>query len=442
MRRALALALPCSVLLTAAACGGGGGDDGDDGPPDAGGPIPPTADLARDVVSTELSIDVTTRSATARITLAPSPSQGATLEIGDIAITSVTSGGGPLEFADRGDTVDIGVPATTAPLVLDIAYDYMLHNGMFAGADAAGFTLVWPYFCGNLFPCKSDPADGTTFTLALAGVPTGQTAVFPAAIATEAPSYQIAWAYGNYQQMDLGTTAAGTHVSAWHRPTEVSATTMGTRNLRAAFEWFETTLGPYRFGTEVGSVSVSWGPGAFGGMEHHPMWHVGSAAMADQETHVHEAAHGWFGDGIRIGCWEDFVLSEGTVTYLAGRALDVVDPPLGANIWQSYEAQLAGVVPTDPVWPASCGAIDILDDNLFTDAPYIRGAFFYRAVALRVGAAELDTALAAFYTEYAGRAARMSDMLRVIQESTGFDPTACADLWLRSTTIPAVGACP
>jgi aminopeptidase N len=310
------------------------------------------------------------------------------------------------------------------------------------GADDDGFTLLWPYYCGNLFPCRSNPADGTTFTLALTGVPAGQVAVYPAAIATEAPSYQIAWAHGAYEQLDLGTTAAGTHLSAWHRATEAAAAMTGTRNLHAAFEWFETTLGPYRFGTEAGSVAVSWGAGAFGGMEHHPMWHVASGAMSDEETHVHEAAHGWFGDGIRIGCWEDFVLSEGTVTYLAGRALDVVAPAAGMAIWDGYQNELAGIAPGDPVWPDSCGVVDVLDDGLFSTAPYLRGAFFYRAVALRVGAAALDTALAAFYAEYAGRAARMTDMLRVIGESTGFDPTACAQMWLRSTTIPAVGPCP
>ena len=65
------------------------------------------------------------------------------------------------------------------------------------------------------------------------------------------------------------------------------------------------------FGSKAGIVSVAWPAGAFGGMEHHPFSHVAEAAMDSEETLVHESAHGWFGDGIRIGCWEDFVLSEG-----------------------------------------------------------------------------------------------------------------------------------
>ena len=207
-------------------------------------------------------------------------------------------------------------------------------------------------------------------------------------------------------------------------------------------EWLEQTLGPYRFGRKAGTVSVAWGPGAFGGMEHHPYWHVGSAALGDVETNTHEAAHGWFGGGIRLACWEDFVLSEGTTTYLAGRALDVVAPTVGAAIWQSYANELGEVDPRDKVWPDSCGTVDILADELFTRAPYMRGAFFYRAVALKVGAAKLDDALRAFYEQHQGKPATMASMLTTIATVTGYDPTACAAMWLRATTIPAIGACP
>ena len=41
---------------------------------------------------------------------------------------------------------------------------------------------------------------------------------------------------------------------------------------------------------------------------------------------------------MRIACWEDFVLSEGTVTYLAARAIEAVDARVDAaerdrNVW-------------------------------------------------------------------------------------------------------------
>jgi aminopeptidase N len=211
------------------------------------------------------------------------------------------------------------------------------------------------------------------------------------------------------------------------------------------FNWYENNLGPYRFGPKAGGVSVAWGAGALGGMEHHPYWHVASSAMGDEETHAHEAAHGWYGDGIRIACWEDFVLSEGTVTYLSARSLTAVGSPVGQQILDGLASELATDIPaTDPVWPEGCNSIDIIDDNLFTRAPYVRGALFYDAVAGRVagGVEALDLVLKKFYEEHQSTPARMADMLTMIREETGFDPTACANLWLRSTTKPTPGECP
>jgi aminopeptidase N len=422
-------AMRARLLCLLAACGSS------DDTPDAA-PPPPTANLGREIVSTELSFDVTAMSGTARVQFGSSTTAGASLEIGDLMIDSVS-----VPFAATGAQLDLGVAEASAPTAVDIAFHYKTHTG-FTGAAATGYTFIWPYYCGNLFPCHSAPSDGATFTLDLMGVPADKTAVFAPAIANDAPSYMVAWSIGAYTEIPLGMTAAGTQLSVWHLANQATNATTGTQNLVAAFDWFEKTLGPYRFGNRAGTVAVPWGSGAYGGMEHHPLWHVGSASLGDQETNVHEAAHGWFGDGIRIACWEDFVLSEGTVTYLAARALDVVAPTVGAATWQSYANELTGIPATDPVWPASCGTIDILDDNLFTNAPYIRGAFFYKGIADKVGADVLDQVLAAFYAAHGGGSATMQDMLDTIRDKTGYDPTACANSWLRSTTKPSPGPCP
>lgn len=424
------------ILVGVAACGGSSNATAVDAPS-----VAPVANAARGIVDTTLVVDVTAMSATATITFEASADAGATLEVGDLAIDAVTVDGQPIEFAVAASKLDLGLAASDRALPVEIAYRYKIHEG-FKGVSAKGYTLVWPYYCGNVFPCHSAPADGTTFTLDLQGIAAGKTAVYPTQIANEAPSYQVAWSIDAYTELPLGTTTAGTSLSVWHRANEATAAATGSVNLLAAFDWFERTLGPYKFGPKAGGVSVAWGPGAFGGMEHHPFWHVGSAAIGDLDTQVHEAAHGWFGDGIRIKCWEDFVLSEGTTSYLAGRALDVVAPAAGAEYWASYEGELASIGATLKVWPDSCNTIDVIKDNLFTRAPYVRGALFYRAVALKVGAAKLDEALAAFYLANANKPATMQSMLTTIADVTGYDPTACAQLWLRQATKPALGACP
>ena len=62
----------------------------------------------------------------------------------------------------------------------------------------------------------------------------------------------------------------------WTAPANTAAGIEGTANLVDTFEWFEQTLGPYPFGGSAGSVGVNWGPGAYGGMEHHPCGTSGS----------------------------------------------------------------------------------------------------------------------------------------------------------------------
>jgi aminopeptidase N len=420
------------LLVLLAACGGGDST----AMPDAG-PTPPTANADREVIDTQLAFDVTAKTATATITLGASDKPGATLEVGDLMIDSVD-----VPYAAAMSKLDLGVPASTDPVTVTIAYHWANHEG-FTGASKDGYTLIWPYYCGNLFPCHSQPSDGTTFSLSLSGVPADKVAVYPATIPGEAPSYQIAWSIDAYTELPLGTTTAGTQISVWYRSGEQSTTMAGTAHLVAAFDWMEQTLGPYRFGPKYGSVSVNWPRGAYGGMEHHPMSHIASAAMGSEETHVHEAAHGWFGDGIRIACWEDFVLSEGTVSYLAARALDVVAPSVGAATWQAYMNELQQVSALDPVWPQSCGVVDVIRDNLFSEAPYMRGAFFYKGVADKVGADKLDMALHAYFQAHAGATGHMSEMLDTIKTVTGYDATACAQMWLeQKTSVPAPGPCP
>jgi aminopeptidase N len=404
-------------------------------------PVAPVANPARAVVDTQLAVDLASNMATATITFAPSDTDGANLEIGDLVIGDVTVDGDAIDIAQTAHELDLALPASSDPIAVTIAYAFKFHE-KFTGESKDGYTLIWPYFCGNLFPCHSDPADGTTFGLSLADVPAGDVAVFPTTIPAPAPSYQIAWTVGAYTEMPVGTTSSGTAISVFHLPGQDGVATAGTQDLVAAFDWLETTLGPYQFGASYASVAVDWPAGQIGGMEHHPMSHIASAAIGDEETNVHEAAHGWFGDGIRIACWEDFVLSEGTVSYLAGRALDVVAPSVGATVWTNYATELAQLSGNELVWPQSCGEVDVLRDHLFTNAPYMRGAFFYRSIADKVGADMLDKVLAAFYRAHAGGAAHMADMLATIQDVTGYDPTACAQIWLQSTTLPTPAPCP
>ena len=425
--------------LALAACGG---DDAATPDVDAG-VYPPMADLTRDIVDTGLDVDLATKTATATITLAPSMSTGASFEVGDLTITSVTHDGAPLMYAVANEQLDVGTPPTTAPLTLTIAYGFRTHEDS-DGLDSDGFTLIWPYYCGNLFPCHSHPSDGTRFELAVHGQAAG-TVVAPPVIPADAPSYMIAWAVGDYTRLELGTTTAGTKVGMWYGPSEEAAARAGGAHLTFAFDWLEQHVGPYLFGNTVGSVSARWGRNAYGGMEHHPYWHVASIALGDESVNIHEASHGWWGDGVRIRCWEDFVLSEGTATYYEGRLLEEAGATQASQTaWRAVDQQLAtwrsgnggGVA-----WPQSCGEVDVLADGLFSEVPYVKGAAFLRAVEQKIGRATFDEAMQTFYGRWKAKAAGMADLLAVFREVSGYDPTACAQLWLVNRAVPPLAPC-
>lgn len=428
---------------TTGSVGGAGGAGGAGG----GAGVAPAEDLSRDILHTALDVDLATKTGTATITLAPSQGTGASFEAAGLEITAVRGAAGPLNFAVAADAgrLDVGVPASDEPATVIVEYGFKQQK-VFEGLMAGGSTLVWPYWCGNLFPCHSDPADGMTFALSVAGAPAGSTTVRPTLVEVDTPSYVLGWATGAYTALDLGTTAAGTHIVAYYKTGGMDAAVKGTAPLRDIFAWYEATYGAYAFGKEAGSVSVTWGPGAYGGMEHHPLWHIADIAMGDPWIHAHEAAHGWYGDGVRVACWEDFVLSEGTVSYLEARSIDAIMGAVeGQKVWDHYKTRLDNAMKgagSKIAWPDGCGQVDILKSGLFGDIPYMKGAFFFRALEAKIGAQALDKALRAFYEAKKGKAARVTELLDAIKAESGYDPAGCAASWLKAEAVPAEPACP
>ncbi|GDX81179.1 hypothetical protein LBMAG42_29900 [Deltaproteobacteria bacterium] len=393
----------------------------------------------RDILSTNLVFDVSTLEATATIEVAPADSDVVSFEVGDLQIASVTDGAAPVGFLVEGAALHILALPRNQPITLVVYYIVAPHDNFDGWNADSNLSFLWPTFCGNLFPCHSDPSDGLAFTLSVVNVPDGVTAVYPTEIMADSPSYMLAIAMGRHELTPLGTTTAGTTVQVWAPPQGRADAEAGTIYLRDAFDFYEQTYGPYTFGSVVGSVSANWGPGDYGGMEHHPFWHVGSGSMYDPDTHSHEAAHGWFGNGVRIACWEDFVLSEGTTTYLSLHANEV----LGNDIWADYEGYLADLCTSEENTVAlpysTCNEIDLLTDPLWSFVPYVKGAFFYRDVAGVIGEAELDEALASFYVAHVGGAATMVDMLDHLDAAApdhAAEIDALADVWLRTLECP------
>src|SRR5262245_26163348 len=262
--------------LMAMAVAGCAGDESRTPPPEP--PPPASEDRTRDFVHMDLAVDVGALSGSATIELAPSENTGASFEAAGLTISGVRNDNGPLNYEMVEGLLNVGVPVMGEPARVTIDYTFVGHTS-FDGLLPNGSTLVWPYWCGNLFPCKSDPADGLTFAVSVTGQPAGSTSVLPERVGAESPSYMVAWTAGEHGSLDLGQTAAGTNIVAYYRSGGDADAMVGTAYLRDVFNWYEQTYGAYIFGPTAGSVSVKWGGGAYGGMEHHPLWHIADIAM-------------------------------------------------------------------------------------------------------------------------------------------------------------------
>ena len=408
-----------------------------------GPPLPPPGrDLKRDIVHMALHLDLAEKAGIALLQLAPTDTTAASFDVRGLKVTSVRLLGVDLAHEVVDGILDVGVPTGSAAPELEVRYTFdVVAPFSMQGWMPSGSTLIWPDYCGNLFPCHPDPADGATFELEVVGTPLGQTVVYAPAIPTPAPAYMLAFAVGHYSWTPLGTTNSGTEVGFWTTADLQADSLKGTANLLATVQWLEQTLGAYPFGPRVGPVSVDWGPFFLGGFEAHPFWHVARPVMTDTLTHAHEAAHGWFGDGIRLKCWEDLVLSEGLASYLAARSVEVLQgEQAGKNVFTDYRATLDKLIAkgVDPIaLPDSCGAMDIEADLLFTKIPYMKGALFLRAVAALMGASKLDATLATFYQAHSGKAARMQELVDHLAGAGGEAVHGLADAWLRTKGVPA-----
>lgn len=405
----------------------------------------------QDIANTDLALDLGALTGTATLTVHPDD-DAVVLDVAGLDVSAVSVDGASERVRVKDGLLTVPASGETVTVGVDYGFPARTQAEFDGWMPDLGVSFIWPNYCSNLFPCNPDLADGLTFTADISGVGDGLTAVYPKTTVGDGPTYMMGVSVGDYTRMDLGTTTAGTTVAAFYLPADdaVARTTRGTSHLVASYDYFEQTYGPYHFGPEAGTVEVNWGEDSWGGMEHHPYVHVGTFDFDDEEAQVHEAGHAWFGDGVRLGCWEDFVLSEGTTTYIAARALEQVDGP---NEWPYYVDDFLtpiceGTMPNDPTMQNAmvlpddtCNAIDFENDPIWSLTTYMKGACFYEEVADLIGADQLDAIIGEFYTAHVGGTARMQDMIDLIEaraDASKHDAIeAAAQDWLRSLDCPS-----
>ena len=166
LRRTASLALVVTAWAVTCAAGCATDDLVDDPADDAWLDGKADGATAVDLAAIDLDVDLSDLDATATIAL--EKNGNVALEVGGLTIDDVVDGRGHRRYKLVGG--QLRVANVRGPLV--VRYRFSTH-AMADGLLPGGSTVVWPYFCGNLFPCHSRPADGVRFALHLDGVPAG-----------------------------------------------------------------------------------------------------------------------------------------------------------------------------------------------------------------------------------------------------------------------------
>jgi aminopeptidase N len=383
-----------------------------------------------------LDVDLDALDAVATLRFAAGDPERTSLSSTDLDIRSIADeDGADLPFAVVDGVLTFSLPSEAA--TVQVHYGFRRHDDVAerGGLDEDGATLTWPHHCGRLFPCRSSPAEGAIYELLVRGAPDGQETIFAPTSGAPMPAYALGWSTGTFERLDLGASALGTTVTAWVEPTYSLNAERGLEDLPATLDLLEHWFGPQPFGESVGAVqSGALPPGA---MEHAPYWHTHPAAWALDEVHAHEAAHLWFGNSLRIACWEDVVLVEGVVKWLE----TVIRGQFEGEEWEAERwtelkdrAQEAQAEGDHAVRPAGCGGADA--SVLLDTITYNKGAWFFHAIEGRIGRDVLLSALGTLYAEHAGRALTTQEAIEALGLSAGEELRDLVPTWLESTGWP------
>ena len=395
-----------------------------------------------DTVHTQLALNLDDATGVARITVRDNgdgitwfhvPSAATTVERVDGTVLTL--------MVDPENAQYIGVPLSEPTETLTFRYSFDDDLPAHGWDVDLGFSIIWPNYCGALFPCDNHPEDGTTFAVDVT-YSGERELIYPQSITAEAPPYMFGIALSDLQKEMLGMTTAGTRVVSWI-PNDASAgVRTATADLVAHFDFYERTYGEYIYGDEVGSVFVPNNEVGIGGMEHHPYWHIVEGAFTDASIHAHEAAHGWYGNGVRIRCWEDFVLSEGVASYMTARAMGATGGVAAQEaVFQGYSDQIdrfVAAVGDGVAWiNNTCDPTVQFDESpLWSPLPYDKGALFLRAAAERTSYEAVDSALASFYAANKETAQGMQDLIDHLQSELAIDLDAEVQGWLLTPGRP------
>jgi aminopeptidase N len=187
----------------------------------------------------------------------------------------------------------------------------------------------------------------------------------------------------------------------------------------------------------------------WGGMENISATTLTAETLHDERAHLdfrsegllaHEAAHQWFGDYVTCADWSDIWLNEGFATYyetLVMRELEGED---------QFVAGLDGLQASAIDADAGPKRRPIVthryhdEPDLFDGHAYAKGACVLHALRREIGDDAYARSVTTFLREHAGQSVHTSDLVDVIERTTGRDVSRFFGQWVHGSGQPELRA--
>ena len=148
---------------------------------------------------------------------------------------------------------------------------------------------------------------------------------------------------------------------------------------------------------------------------------------------VHELAHQWTGDSVRLARWTDIWLNEGFATY----AEWLWQEREGLTTVQQQFDAYAATPPGEELWTITPGDPGPALETLFSSSVYDRGAMTLHALRVQVGDEVFREILRTWAGGSAGEAVTTADFVALAEEESGQELDALFQTWLYTPEKPA-----
>jgi aminopeptidase N len=395
---------------------------------------------------TELFLDLTSKSAT--------------IDGKGMTVSAVTSDGGPVQWIHDGDRLLIALaepPAKEESRQFTITYGGIAAAGLKIGPnryeERTFFSVNWPNRARNWLPMIDHPYDKATSEFVVTA-PIHYQVVANGLLQEETnlgdgfrrthwkqsvpiPSWLNALGVARFASRHFGTIN-DIPLQTWtfHQDREAGIATFDVPT-RQAMSFFSERIGPYPY-EKLANVEAA---GMGGGMEHASAIFYGARAVTMEPATglvTHEIAHQWFGNSVTESDWDDVWLSEGFATYLT---------LLSTEHYRGRDAFVAGLERSrERVWsgeendPEETVVHDNLSDmgDVLSGLQYQKGAWILHMLRWEIGTEDFWTGIQEYYRRYRDSTASTADLVRLMEEISGEEPSWFFDQWLHRTPSPAL----